>query len=145
MLKESPDHLDADLIIKLYDLRRESVMREARKKLGAEFWPRSAEEALAVLKGDHPLNTAWRQVAGYWEMVYSMARHGIINGDFLVENNGEGLLLFAKVEPYLEALRKATSPRTMRNAEWVARNTEMGAQTLESFRNRVAARLKASS
>ncbi|HTO73813.1 MAG TPA: hypothetical protein VMJ30_08335 [Gemmatimonadales bacterium] len=145
MLKESPDHLDADLIIKLYDLRRESVMREARKKLGAEFWPGSTEEAVAVLKGDHPLNTAWRQVAGYWEMVYSMARHGIINGDFLVENNGEGLLLFAKVEPYLEALRKASSPRTMRNAEWVAHHTEMGAQTLETFRARVAARLKADS
>ena len=145
MLKESPDHLDADLILKLYDLRRESVMRESRRKLGSEYWPRTAEEALAVLKADHPLNTAWRQVAGYWEMVYGMARHGIIHGDFLVENNGEGLMLFAKVEAHLEALRKATSPRTLRNTEWVVQHTEMGAQIMESFRARVAARLKSGS
>ena len=143
MLKESPDHLDADLIIKLYDLRRESVMRESRRKIGAEYWPRTAEEALAVLKADHPLNAAWRQVAGYWEMVYGMGRHGIINGDFLVENNGEGLMLFAKVEPHIDAIRKATSARSFRNAEWVACNTEMGGQMIESFRTRVAARLKA--
>lgn len=143
MLKESPDHLDADLIIKLYDLRRESVMRESRRKITTEYWPRSPEEALAVLKHDHPLNAPWRQVAGYWEMVYGMARHGIINGDFLVENNGEGLMLFAKVEPHLDAFRKATSARSFRNAEWVARNTETGGQMLEYFRGRVATRLKA--
>jgi hypothetical protein len=142
MLKESPDHLDADLILKIYELRRETVMRESRRKIGTEYWPRTAEEVLAVLKADHPLNTSWRQVAGYWEMVYGMARHGIIHGDFLVENNGEGLMLFAKVEPYLDALRKATSPRMFRNSEWVVQNTELGAQIMESFRSRVAARLK---
>jgi len=142
MLKESPDHLDADLILKIYELRRETVMRESRRKIGTEYWPRTAEEVLAVLKADHPLNTSWRQVAGYWEMVYGMARHGIIHGDFLVENNGEGLMLFAKVEPYLEALRKATSPRMFRNSEWVVQNTELGAQIIESFRSRVVARLK---
>ena len=41
---------------------------------------------------DHPLNVAFRQVTGYWEMVYGMARHGIVHADFLVENNGEGLI-----------------------------------------------------
>lgn len=143
MLKESPDHLDADLIIKLYDLRRDPVMRESRRLIATEYWPKSADEAVAVLKPAHPLNTAWRQVAGYWEMVYSMARHGIINGDFLVENNGEGLLHFTRAEPYLDALRKAASPRLLRNAQWVATNTEMGRQIAETFRAQIAARLKA--
>jgi len=138
MLKESPDHRDADLILKVYDLRRESVMRESRYALNRDFWPRSAEEVLDVLRADHPLNTAWRQAVGYWEMVYSMARHGIVHGEFLVENNGEGLLLFARVEPHLAALRAATSPRTMRNAEWVATETEVGRAMMGVFRTRVA-------
>ena len=110
MMKDAPDHLDADLILKLYDLRREESLRAAREKLTSEFWPKNAKEAVAVTAHEHPLNRTYRQVSTYWEMVYRMARHGIIHGDFLVENNGEGLLLYAKVEPYLTEIRAATSP-----------------------------------
>ena len=74
MLKDAPDHLDADLILKLYELRREAVMREARDALTHDFWPKNAKEAVAVLQHDHPLNRAYRQVSTYWEMVYRMAR-----------------------------------------------------------------------
>jgi hypothetical protein len=138
MLKENPDHLDADLVLKIYDLRREQVLRESRDALTRDFWPRNADEALAVLRPDHPLNRQWRQVTGYWEMVYSMARHQVIHGDFLMESNGEGLFLFARVEPYLQALRTASSPRTLRNTEWVATQTEMGRAMMEYFRKRVS-------
>ena len=82
MLKESPDHHDADLVLKIYDLRRETVMRESRTAINAKFWPRSSEEAIAVTATDHPLNLAYRQTSGYWEMVYGMARHGIITRIF---------------------------------------------------------------
>jgi hypothetical protein len=138
MLKESPDHLDADLVLKIYDLRREEVMRESRNAINRDYWPRTAEEAVEVLRQDHPLNRAFRQVSTYWEMVYGMARHGIIHGDFLVENNGEGLLLFARVEPHLTQIRAASTPRAFRNAEWIASNTEMGKTILQGFRARVA-------
>jgi hypothetical protein len=134
VLKEAPDHHDADLVLKIYDLRREAVMRESRAAINAKYWPRSAEEAIAVTAPDHPLNTAFRQTTGYWEMVYGMARHGIVHPDFLVENNGEGLFLFARVEPYLAALRSAASPRSFRNAEWVATNCAAGKMLMESFR-----------
>jgi hypothetical protein len=137
VLKEAPDHHDADLVLKLYDLRRETVMRESRNAINAKFWPRSAEEAIAVTATDHPLNVAFRQTSAYWEMVYGMARHGIIHPDFLVENNGEGLFLFARVEPYLAAFRQAASPRSFRNAEWVATHCAMGLTLMESYRARV--------
>lgn len=137
MLKETPDHFDADLLLKIYDLRREEVMRESRNAINRDYWPRNADEALAVLRPDHPLNRAWRQTTTYWEMVYSMARNGVVHADFLAENNGEGLFLYTRVEPYLEALRQATSPRTLRNAEWVATETEMGRLIAETFRARV--------
>ena len=143
MLKESPDHHDADLILRIYDLRREPVMRESRYALNRDFWPRTAEEVLDVLRPDHPLNTAWRQAIAYWEMVYSMARHGIVHGEFLVENNAEGLLLFTRVEPWLAELRAATSPRTLRNSEWVATETEIGRAIMTTFRARVARALAA--
>jgi hypothetical protein len=137
VLKEAPDHHDADLVLKIYDLRREAVMRESRTAMNAKFWPRTAEEAIAVTANDHPLNLAYRQTSGYWEMVYGMARHGIVHADFLVENNGEGLFLFARIEPYLTALRAATSPRAFRNAEWVAVNSATGKALMESYRARI--------
>ena len=121
MMKDAPDHLDADLILKLYDLRREESLRAAREKLTSEFWPKNAKEAVAVTAHEHPLNRTYRQVSTYWEMVYRMARHGIIHGDFLVENNGEGLFFFARAEPWLAEIRRAASGRSFRNTEWVAR------------------------
>jgi hypothetical protein len=137
MLKEAPDHHDADLVLKLYDLRREAVMRESRAAINSKFWPRNAEEAIAVTAADHPLNVAFRQTAAYWEMVYSMARHGIIHPDFLMENNGEGLFLYARIEPYLVAFRQAASPRAFRNAEWVASNCATGQMLMEGYRARI--------
>ena len=107
MSKDAPDHHDAHLVIKLYDLRREPVMRESRDALNAEYWPKNADEAVAVLSPDHPMNRAYRQVSTYWEMVYGMAKNGIVHTDYLLENTGEGMFLFAKVEPYLEAIRAA--------------------------------------
>ena len=143
MLKEFPDHLDADLILKIYDLRREAAMRESRNAINRDYWPKSAEEALDVLRPDHPLNRAWRQVTGYWEMVYSMARHGVIHPEFLIESNGEGIFLFVRAQPYLAQLRGATSPRLLRNAEWIATETELGRTIAEHFRARVAKALAA--
>jgi hypothetical protein len=60
-----------------------------------------------------------------------------VHADFLVENNGEGLFLFARVEPYLAAFRAAASPRSFRNAEWVALNSATGKSLLESYRARI--------
>jgi hypothetical protein len=137
VLKEAPDHHDAELVLKLYDLRREAVMRESRNAINSKFWPRNADEALAVTANDHPLNAAFRQTSGYWEMVYGMARHGIIHPDFLVENNGEGLFLFARVEPYLDQFRRAGSPRAFRNAEWVVANCGTGKSLMDGYRARV--------
>ena len=95
-LKDFPDHHDAELVLTLCELRREPVMRESRNLINAKFLPTSFDELLAVTKPDHPLNAAYRQCASFWEMTYAMARHGVVHSEFLLESNGEGLLLAAK-------------------------------------------------
>ena len=136
MIKERPDHHDADLVLKLYDMRREAVMRQSRNTMFA-FLPRTYEELIAVTQPNHPSNAAWRQVSSYWEMAWSFARHGICNPDFLIENTTEGLFLYAKVQPHLERFRKEVSPTAFRNAEWIARETDMGRTTIDMFRSRI--------
>ena len=102
MSKEHPDHHDAELAFRAYELRRESVMRDSRNAINRDFWPKSFADVQAVTKADHPLNAAWRQTTTYWEMVYGMVKHGIVNADYFMESNGEGMYLFARVAPYLE-------------------------------------------
>jgi hypothetical protein len=137
MSKEHPDHHDAELILKLYDLRRETVMRQSRSTMGG-FLPRSWEDVVAILSPTHPNNAAWRQVSSYWEMVYSFARHGVVNPDFLIENSAEGLFLFVKVRPYLDRFRQEFSPSAFRNAEWIATQCETGRQRMVMIQTRVA-------
>ncbi len=138
MSKEKPDHHDAEIVIKLYDLRRDPIMRQARSAL-MSWIPRSYEDVQAITQPTHPLNAAWRQVGSYWEMVYSMARHGIVHADYFVESNAEGLFLFAKISPHLERLRKEMSPTAFTNAEWVATESAVGKQRFAMFQKRVEA------
>jgi hypothetical protein len=143
MSKVVPDHHDADLVIRLYDLRREAVMRASRDAMNAKFLPRSYEDLLAVTAPEHPLNPAFRQVSTYWEMVYGMAHHGIAHAEYLVENNAEGLVLFAKVAPYLDRFRKDRAPTAFQHAEWAATQTAVGRQRFELFKKRFETQLAA--
>jgi len=100
----------------------------------------------AVMKSDHPLNSAWRQTSTYWEMVYAMAKYGIVNPEYWLENNGEGFFLFAKIAPYLTEVRAHSSGSAFRNSEWLATETEEGrerfAAVSERIRKLMAARLE---
>lgn len=145
MSKEFPDHHDAELVLRLYELRRDDVMRESRRALVTTFLPTSFEEVLAVTKAEHPLNDAFRQCSSYWEMTYAMARHGVMHADFMLESNGEGLLLFSRIEPWLAEYRAQVNPMGFRNAEWVATHSEMGRLIAERFRKRVQAARAAAS
>lgn len=139
MSKTTPDWHDADLVLRLYEQRRETVMRQSRDAMNARFRPRSYEDFIAVTKPEHPDNAAFRQVSTYWEMVYAMARHGVVNAEYFVESNREGMLLYTKVQPYLERFRKEASPTAFRNAEWVATQTDAGRMTFAMFEKRLKA------
>lgn len=140
-MKSNPDHHDADLLLKIYDLRREAVMRESRDAINAKFWPKNEAEALAILAPDHELNRAYRQTSTYWEMVYGFARRGVVHTETMLDSNGEGLLLFARMEPYLAAIRAQTSPRALQNAEWIASSCDLAKAIMTTFRGRIAKKL----
>jgi hypothetical protein len=136
-IKERADHHDAELVLKLYDLRREAVMRQSRDAL-FKFVPSSYEEFVAITQPSHPENAAFRQVSSYFEMAYGFARHGIVHADLLAESTAEGLILFAKVKPYLERFRAEASPTAFRNAEWLVEHSAVARQRFELFEKRFA-------
>lgn len=98
---------DAQTIIQLYDLRREPVMRAARKFMISEFWPQNYDEFKAVLLGYGTEQNAYlRQVITYWDMACAMVLQGALNEDLFFESTGEPYFLFTKFGPYLAQARK---------------------------------------
>ena len=128
MSAEKPDYHDADLVLRMYEMRREAKTREARDLLNFQFWPKSYDDVKEVQKFDNPMNFAWRQLSAYWELVFGMARNGIVNADYLTENNGEGLFFFAKIAPYVDQLREDGFPTAFKNVEWATKECETGRQ-----------------
>ncbi|MGA2277232.1 MAG: hypothetical protein ABSG00_06485 [Terracidiphilus sp.] len=115
---------DAEIILKLYELRTEAVMRQARAWLTGEFWPATAEEYFAVAQGfGHPHNGWLRQVLSYWEMAAAMVLHGAVSAELFVDCNGEGFFLLAKFAPILEAIREKNPAFLTKTSELVNRFT----------------------
>jgi len=138
MAADKPDHHDAEIIIKLYELRRETVMRDSRNKIVMQFMPKNYDEFSAVATDmQHEFNAAFRQTTSYWEMVFGMAENEIVNAEYLVQNSGEGILLYAKCQPYLERYREEVSPFAFRHAEWAATQTEIGRTYLDFMQTRM--------
>lgn len=142
MPADKADHTDAELILRLYDLRREAVMRKARNDLFLKFHPKSYKDVQAVQKRNHPLNTAYRMVSSYWEMAAGFVKHGILNAELFAENCGEGLFLYAKVEPYLSSLRHEYSPVAYVNLECALKKSDEAMRRLEMVRKRLKAMAK---
>ena len=94
----------ADLILKLYELRREPVLRQARTWFAGEFNPATFEEFSQVLAGE---KSPWlRMVITYWDMAGSLVTFGAIDPEMFQASNGELFGVFAKVEPFLDQMRE---------------------------------------
>ena len=95
---------DADLILKLYDLRREKTMREARNWFFL-FSPEGPQDFFDVLTSEK--SGLFRMVISYWDMACSLVNNGAIDLQMFSDANGEHLFVYAKIEPFLPALREA--------------------------------------
>ena len=99
---------DAELILKLYELRTEATMRAARKFV-AGFNPASFEEFIALHRdAGSDRNAYWRQATSYWEMASALVLHGALDADLFLDTNGEPFFYYAKFTPFFEEYFKAT-------------------------------------
>ncbi|MGH9510906.1 MAG: DUF4760 domain-containing protein [Terriglobales bacterium] len=137
---------DAELILKLYDLRREAEMRKARHWWAVTFWPQTLEDITKVSSNMGSQENNWfRQVSGYWTMAASLVEHGAIDRDLFLEPScsGEMFLIFAKVKPFLKELREKASPTMFLMIETLVNSTEKSRAHLQKVETNVANRKKA--
>src|SRR5204862_3173799 len=120
----------ADLILKLYDLRREKKMRKARNWIFG-FNPKSADEIMQTMM-DPEVGGYLRMVTSYWDMAATFVNEGAIDADMFNKTAGEHVMVFAKFEPFLAELReKFQSPEAFANLEKVIMSLPDGAERVK--------------
>jgi hypothetical protein len=108
----------AQLNLKLYELRRDPVLRQARDWFLLEFHPQSMDDLMAEVAGPH--NTWIRMVLSYWEMAASLVTTGAIDADSFLAAHGEIFGTFSKIQPFLAEMRASRNePRMAENLEKV--------------------------
>lgn len=128
-------HHDAELILKLYDLRREKTMREARNWF-FQFNPKGREDFIDVLTSDK--SGLYRMVISYWDMACSFVNNGAIDAQMFNDANGEHLFVYAKLEPFLPGLREEMgNPNFLAHLEKVVKECPDYETKLTNIRNRM--------
>jgi hypothetical protein len=116
-----PTHEDANLILRLYDLRREPRMRQARDWFFRYFRVKTMEEFLVLCPPGSDANASYRMLTTYWEMAASFVVHGTLDRELFFENDQELLFLWERVRELLPRLREAyQNPMSLKNVEQVA-------------------------
>ena len=132
----------AQLNLKLFDLRRETVLREARQWFLSDFNPETIAELVALASGER--NASFRMVLGYWDMAASLVTTGAIDGEAFRAAHGEIFATFGKIHPFLADLRTVSSePDFCRHIEAVVLATPDAEETLARRREAARAAVKA--
>jgi len=131
---------DCDLILRLYDLRRETEMRKARNWFASEFWPRSFEDVQRLFMDFTKPENAWfRQVLTYWDMACALVAHGGLHSGLFNETNHEAYFVYAKIKPFVAQIRTTfNNPEFLANLERVAESTPEGRERLGRLQQNLA-------
>ena len=115
------DHHDAELLLQLYDLRREAKLRQARDWFMREFQADSIEEFYRRFPAGLPENAYFRMTVTYWEMAASIVARGLINEELFFENTAECWIVWEKIKALVPAWRdKRKNPHIWKNLEALA-------------------------
>jgi hypothetical protein len=127
-------HEEANLILRLYELRREETMRKARDWYFREFNPESMDDVNNALFGEH--SGQLRMIMTYWDMAAALVNHGAISIDLFNDTNGEHIGVFSKVEPLLPEIRTGFGPQFLANLEKLIDATPGGRERVAMMRER---------
>ncbi len=125
----------AELILRLYELRRETAMREARSFVGGTFSPGSVEDLAGVVSEGGKKTGFMLQVYGYWDMVCAFVRHEILSEGLVYDTCQEMYFQYAKIHPYLKGFRERMNlPEWMENLETVVEGSKKGRKRVAAMR-----------
>lgn len=130
----------AELILHLYELRRETVMREARSYVGGPFLPASAKEFVEIVSAGGKHTAFVLQVYGYWDMVAAFVEHGALDATLVYNTCQEMYFQYAKIQPYLAEFRKQMNlPEWLISAERLIEGSKAGRARIRTMQKNLVA------
>jgi hypothetical protein len=124
----------AGLMLKLYELRTEATLRQARSWFAFEFHPRSARDVLTTWLGPGHESAPYRMVTTYWDMAASLVIQDAIPAEMFNAANTEHIALYAKLRPFLDEVRTATKyPDYLGSVERVVRTLSNADERIAIF------------
>jgi len=119
-----PTTADAELLLRLYELRRESELRRARKWFLAEFQPTGWDEISARYLSHSDEDRWFRMTLSYWEMVATLVNRGLLHAELFFDHTGEDIVTWKKCEPWIAGVRTALRPAYLYQFERLVRAHE---------------------
>ena len=115
----------AELILKLYEIRRETALRSSRDYVGGEFSPKSVDEFVSLVRDGGKPSGHILQVYGYWDMVAAFVVHGALDESLIFDTCQEMYFQFEKIQPYLAGFReKMNLPAFLKSMETVVAGSQ---------------------
>ena len=104
---------DVNLVLRLYDLRREERMREARRAWSvANFHAKSLEKLNETCPPGANENASFRMVVTYWDMAASFITGGVLQQELIFQSGRELLVVWERLRDLLPAYRESRSDPT---------------------------------
>ena len=98
---------EVNLMLHLYDLRREPRLREARAWFVEHYHASTPEELMQKYPQGGQENTYIRMVVSYWDMVAGIVNRGLINDELFFESNGELWVVWDRMRSIVPTWRAA--------------------------------------
>ncbi|HEV2065098.1 MAG TPA: hypothetical protein VGS00_11180 [Thermoanaerobaculia bacterium] len=131
---------DANLVLRLYDLRREEKLRAAREWYRTKFCPLSVEDIKTLYQTPGEENTSFRMATTYWDMACSFVASGVLHPELFMQSGSESLMVWSRVEEFVPHIRKEMGvPWFLASIEKVIAMTPSSQERLALFRSRLAA------
>ena len=125
-------HQQAQLLLQIYDLRREARLRTARAWFLGNFWAESLEEIELVAPQGSDENAYMRQVASYWEIACVLFNQGLLDREQFFTTGGEFYMVWNRLKPLARIFREMYKNPTF------FQHMEMAAAEYEKYSNETA-------
>lgn len=121
-MPRKPTHADAELLLRLYEIRRDPELRRARTWFLRDFRSGPWEEIKANYLSHDDEDRWFRMTISYWEMVATLVNRGVLHDELFFEHTGEDVITWEKCKPFLEGVRAAIRPTYLHNFEKMVAN-----------------------
>ena len=137
---------DALVILKLYEIRSEALMRAARAWFFSEFNPQSGREIVGLLVSGEKQSAYYRMVSSHWEVAAALVNNNGVDEQMFLAANSEHLVVFAKLQPFLKEIRETIGePDYLGHLEQLVMKVPNVEKKLENRRRLIAGWAKARS